>query len=75
MATRVSPRSSAVRYVLGGALVIVALAVAIRVLGPPTWSDLVAAVLRVAPPDKSAATDERANANATAGTDTNRRND
>ncbi len=70
MASRVSPRQSAIWYVLGGAAAVVAVAVAIKVLGPSTWPDL-GGKPRVASAEKPAAADrDRANADASAATDT-----
>jgi cobalt-zinc-cadmium efflux system membrane fusion protein len=70
MASRVSPRHSAIRYVLAGAVAIAALAVAFRVLGPPTWSDLVPGKLRLASADRPAAAEDRANTEVSSATDT-----
>jgi membrane fusion protein, heavy metal efflux system len=69
MALRVLPRQSAIRYLLGGAVAIVVVAGAIRMIGSPSWSDLAPARQRVASVDKPAMADDRANADASAATE------
>jgi cobalt-zinc-cadmium efflux system membrane fusion protein len=70
MALRDSPRHSAARYLLGGAVAIVVVAGAIRMFGSPTLSDLTRVSQRDASADKPAAADDRADTETSTATDT-----